>query len=57
MWPTVIVASVIGGIFAWIVAVQIRNKRQGKSSCSCGGNCGVCGMNCHGQAPKADDSE
>ena len=48
MWPTVIAASVVGVIFVWIIAVQIRNKIKGKSSCSCGGSCGACGMNCHG---------
>ena len=42
-WPTVIVAAIIGVIFVAIVANEIRNRIKGKSSCSCGGNCGACG--------------
>jgi len=42
-WPTVIVAAIVGGIFVAIVVTQIRNRMNGKSSCSCGGNCGTCG--------------
>ncbi len=46
MWPTIIGASVVGLIVILIYARQIRNKRIGKG-CSCGGNCGACGMDCH----------
>ena len=42
-WPTIIVATIIGLIFVVIVVTQIRNRMKGKSSCSCGGNCGACG--------------
>ncbi len=47
MWPTIIVATVIGVIFALIVAREIINKKKGKTSCSCG--CGGCAFReqCH----------
>ena len=50
MWPTIIIASVIGVIFALIVAKEIINKKKGKSSCSCG--CGGCAFkdSCHSKA-------
>ncbi|MBR7098793.1 MAG: FeoB-associated Cys-rich membrane protein [Clostridia bacterium] len=52
MLPTVIGACVVAAVVIWIVAVQIRNRIKGKSSCSCGGNCGACGLDCHG--PKSE---
>ena len=47
-WPTVLVAAVVGAIFVAIVVRIVINKRNGKSSCSCG--CGGCAMkdSCHG---------
>ena len=51
-WPTVIVASIVGIIFVAIIAHSIVNKKRGKSTCSCGGNCGACGMNCSGDKDK-----
>lgn len=42
-WPTIIVAAIVGVIFVAIVVTQIRNRMNGKASCSCGGNCGACG--------------
>ncbi|MBR2612844.1 MAG: FeoB-associated Cys-rich membrane protein [Clostridia bacterium] len=44
MGPTIIVASIIGLVFVAIIVNEIRKKIQGKSSCSCGGNCGACGL-------------
>jgi hypothetical protein len=41
--PTVIVASVIGVLLAAVVIKGIIDKKRGKHSCSCGGNCGACG--------------
>ena len=49
MWPTILCASAVGGLVIWIIVVQIRNRRAGRSGCSCGGNCGACGLNCHSQ--------
>lgn len=43
---TFIVALIVAAVFFGILAVQIRNKKNGKSSCSCGGSCGACGMEC-----------
>ena len=47
MWPTIIIATAIGAIFALIVAKEIINKKKGKTSCSCG--CGGCAFKdqCH----------
>ena len=44
MWPTIIIASLIGVIFVAIVVNEIVKKLKGKPSCSCGGNCGACGL-------------
>ena len=46
-WPTIIVAAVVATIFAAIIIVSIRNKKKGKTSCSCG--CSGCAMEgtCH----------
>ena len=46
MVPTIIISSVIGVIFVAIIANEIYKKKKGKHSCSCGGNCGACGL-CH----------
>ena len=46
MLPTIIIASVIGVIFTLVIVNEIFKKKRGKSSCSCGGNCGACGL-CH----------
>ena len=48
-WPTIIVASIIGIIFVSIIVNEVRNRMKGKSSCSCGGNCGACGACGHKQ--------
>ena len=45
-WQSWLVLAVIVAILAAIAARGIYNKRRGKSSCSCGGNCGACGMGC-----------
>jgi len=45
--PTIIVASIIAAIFVVIIVKGILDKKKGKSSCSCGGSCGACGMGCH----------
>ncbi len=41
---TIIIASIIGLIFAAVVAKLIIDKKKGKHSCSCGGNCKTCGI-------------
>ena len=43
---TFIVAAIIAVAFLAIVITEIRNRKKGKGSCSCGGSCGACGMNC-----------
>lgn len=46
---TLLVAAAVAGIFIAIVVKMIRDKKQGKVSCSCG--CGGCPMrdSCHGK--------
>ena len=44
MDATIIVASVIGVVVLLIIAGEIRKKIKGKPSCTCGGNCGACGI-------------
>lgn len=43
MWLSYLLIGLIGAAFVAIVAAGIRNRRLGKYSCSCGGNCGACG--------------
>ena len=45
--PTTIITVLIAFVFLAIVISEIRKKKNGKGSCSCGGSCGACGMNCH----------
>ncbi|MBQ8509800.1 MAG: FeoB-associated Cys-rich membrane protein [Clostridia bacterium] len=40
---TIIVAAIVAVIFLAIVITEIRNRKKGKHSCSCGGSCGTCG--------------
>ncbi|MBE6634883.1 MAG: FeoB-associated Cys-rich membrane protein [Ruminococcaceae bacterium] len=42
--PTVIVAGIVAALFIAVTAKMIIDKKKGKSSCSCGGNCGACGL-------------
>ncbi|MBP3323510.1 MAG: FeoB-associated Cys-rich membrane protein [Clostridia bacterium] len=43
--PTITVASIIALIFIAIIVKGIINKKQGKSSCSCG-SCSGCPGSC-----------
>jgi hypothetical protein len=47
MWPTILIAAVVAAAFTAVVVRGVINKKSGKHSCSCGGSCGTCGMNCH----------
>jgi hypothetical protein len=47
MIPTIIIASVVAVIFVLVVVNEVKKRKSGKGSCSCGGNCGACGMGCH----------
>ncbi|MBE6991846.1 MAG: FeoB-associated Cys-rich membrane protein [Ruminococcaceae bacterium] len=44
--PTFIVAAIVAAVFIAIVVKMISDKKNGKSSCSCGGNCRACGAGC-----------
>lgn len=45
---TFLIAALVAAAFIAIVAVAIRNRKKGKSSCACGG-CQGCAMqgSCH----------
>ncbi len=43
---TAIVGGVLVIIVGLIVAKMVKDKKSGKSSCSCGGDCGHCD-GCH----------
>ena len=47
---TIIVALVLLAVVVLVTRKMIRDKRQGKGGCSCGGSCGTCGAcsACHG---------
>ncbi len=59
MIPTIIISSIIGIIFLAIIVKGVINKKNGKSSCSCGGGCKGCAMNgtCHGNVDKEDEKQ
>ncbi len=46
---TIIVSAVLVAILAAVVAIMVRNGKNGKSPCGC--NCGSCAMSgaCHGK--------
>ncbi len=47
MWPTIIISSLIGLTVVAIIVKGIMDRKNGKSSCSCG--CQGCAMkdSCH----------
>lgn len=49
---TIIICLLLAGIVAAIIVYLVRNKKQGKSSCS--GGCSRCAMHgtCHSQQKK-----
>lgn len=46
---TILVAAVVFGVWGFIVYRLIKNRRAGKSGCSCGGSCSGCpgSLYCH----------
>ncbi len=46
---TILVTAAVAAAAAVIVIRMIKNKKQGRSSCSCGGACAGCPMSgtCH----------
>lgn len=52
MTATIIVSVIVAAIFAAIIISFIRDKKRGKKSCSCGGNCDTCALNCNGKKEK-----
>lgn len=47
--PTMITAAIFTAVVLSIVIFFIRNRKKGKSCCSCGCSCGGCAMSgaCH----------
>ena len=45
--PTIIVFSIVALIVVLIIIKGIIDRKNGKTSCSCGGSCEACGMHCH----------
>ena len=45
--PTIIIAAIVAAVFVAIVVNEIKKRKSGRGSCSCG--CGSCGMKdiCH----------
>ena len=43
---TIIITVSIVAIVVAIIANEIIKSKQGRSSCSCGGSCGSCGVGC-----------
>ncbi|MBE6985410.1 MAG: FeoB-associated Cys-rich membrane protein [Ruminococcaceae bacterium] len=48
-FATIVVTAIVGVIFVAIVVNEIRKKKKGVHSCSCGGSCSGCAMHgsCH----------
>lgn len=44
--PTLLIALAVLAVFGAIVGKGIWNKRHGKGSCACGGDCSRC-KGCH----------
>ena len=42
MIPTVIITSLIAAAVGAVIYKGIKNAKEGRHSCSCGGNCGGC---------------
>ncbi len=44
---TVLISVVLFSLFLTVVFFEIKKRKEGKHSCSCGGSCGSCPMGCH----------
>lgn len=50
MLATIILSILIGAIVIWNIYRMIRNLKEGKCTCGCGGNCTGCSGNCAGSS-------
>ena len=46
-FPTIAVLTLVILLFAGLAYKAIRDKKQGKHSCACGGDCSACGGACN----------
>lgn len=51
IWDVVIIA-VIAALLAGVIWKLVSDRRKGKSSCGCGGNCSACGVDHCGEERK-----
>ena len=45
--PTILVLTLVILLLGGIVCKSVRDKKQGKHTCACGGDCSACGGVCH----------
>ncbi len=50
-WQTIVGLVIVLSLVAVIIIKSIIDKKNGKSNCSCNGNCGSCNI-CHPNASK-----
>ena len=46
-WQSILILIAVVVLLGGIAVKSIYDRKKGKHSCSCGGNCGACGMGCH----------
>ena len=45
--PTVLVLILVIALFAGLVTKSVLDKKKGKHTCACGGDCSACAGKCH----------
>lgn len=46
-FSTIAVLTLVIALFGGLVCKAVRDKKQGKHSCACGGDCSACAGKCH----------
>ena len=56
-WLSYVLIAVIAFAFVSVIVRGVINRKKGKPSCSCGGNCGACTL-CHASTlDKTDNTD